>query len=99
MKRISLALLLLAGITAPLAHLHSQSAPTPAAAPAATPTLKAVAQVITISIVDKLKSPIEQLQAMKTANQALLDQQAKTLQALDELQKQAEELKTFGKRS
>jgi len=99
MKRISLALLLFTGIAAPLAHLHSQSASAPAVAPAATPILKVVTPVITISIVDKLKSPIEQLQAMKTANQVMLDQQAKTLQALDELQKQAEELKTFGKRS
>lgn len=56
-------------------------------------------QVFVINLVPHLKDPIQQLQAIKAANQAALDKQAKTLQALDELQKQADELKIFGKRS
>jgi len=91
MKRLATLLLLLGAVMAPFAHLQSQSAPAPAQ-PVAT-------QVITINIVAQLKSPLADLQALKAANQATLDQQAKTLQALDELQKQAEELKIFGKRS
>jgi len=56
-------------------------------------------QVITINICPQLKNPLLQLQAMKQANQAMIEQQTKTLQALDELQKQADELKIYGKRS
>jgi hypothetical protein len=59
----------------------------------------AAVQVLTVNIVPQLKAPLAQIQAIKLTNQAALDQQAKTLQALDELQKQAEELKTFAKRS
>ncbi len=39
------------------------------------------------------------LQAMKAANQDMIDRQEKTLKALDELRAQAEQLKTFGKRT
>jgi hypothetical protein len=39
------------------------------------------------------------LQTMITANKALLDKQQKTLDALDQLDQAAQELKTFSKRS
>ncbi|MCE9611780.1 MAG: hypothetical protein K8R23_16390 [Chthoniobacter sp.] len=46
-----------------------------------------------------VKSPQQILQAMKVKNQELLEKQAVTLQKLDELEKDAEQLKIFGKRS
>ena len=39
------------------------------------------------------------LEALVTANKALIDKQQKTLDALDQLGQNAEQLKTFGKRS
>lgn len=45
------------------------------------------------------KSPQQILQAMKLKNQELLEKQAVTLQKLEELEKDAEQLKIFGKRS
>lgn len=92
MKPLSILVLLIGGVLAPFAHLHSQSAQ-----PMTAPTRPA--QMITVNIVEQIKAPIAQLQAIKVANQAALDKQAKTLQALDELQKQADELKIYGKRS
>lgn len=102
MKRRSILLLVIAAAVAPLAHLHSQSAPAPATAqaqPGAPASAPAKVTVITINLVPHLKSPLDELQAIKAANQKALDQQTKTLQALDELQKAAEELRIFGKRS
>ena len=94
MKRLSIALLFLGAGMAPLEQLHSQSASTPAAS-----AVQPMVTQVTINIVPQLKSPLAQLEALKAANQTMLEQQAKTLQALDDLQKQAEELKVFGKRS
>lgn len=45
------------------------------------------------------KSPLQMLQAIKTANAALMESQKKTLETLDEMKKTAEQIKTFGKRS
>lgn len=45
------------------------------------------------------KSPQQILQAVKLKNQELLEKQAVTLQKLDELEKDAEQLKIFAKRS
>jgi hypothetical protein len=42
---------------------------------------------------------IKQLQEIKAANQELLQKQDAALQRLDELQKAADEIKIFGKRS
>lgn len=45
------------------------------------------------------KSPLQTLQAIKTANTALIESQKKTLETLDEMKKTAEQIKVFGKRS
>ncbi len=45
------------------------------------------------------KGPLETIQAMKAQNAALLEKQAATLLKLDEIAKEAEQLKFFGKRS
>ena len=43
-------------------------------------------------------TPLQALQAIRDANAKLLEQQAKAIQQLDEIQKSAAQLKAFGKR-
>lgn len=45
------------------------------------------------------QSPLQILQAMKAKNQELIEKQTQTLQKLDEIEKEAEQLKIFGKRT
>jgi hypothetical protein len=45
------------------------------------------------------KSPIDQLKALKEKNAVLIDQQTATLQKLDEMDKAAEQLRFFTKRT
>ena len=45
------------------------------------------------------KSPMQILQAMKAKNQEVIEKQTQTLQKLDDLEKDAEQLKIFGKRT
>ena len=45
------------------------------------------------------RMPIERLQEMKEQNQRLLEKQAATLQKLEEMAKEAEQLKFMSKRS
>ncbi len=45
------------------------------------------------------KTPLEALQQMKAANAALVEKQNATLLKLDEIGKDAQQLKIFGKRS
>jgi len=45
------------------------------------------------------KTPLQQLIELKAANEALLQQQQKTLQKLEEVKLQAEQLRIFTKRS
>lgn len=46
-----------------------------------------------------VKSPLQTLQAIKQKNQELIEKQTATLQKLEALAKDAEQLKIFGKRS
>ena len=45
------------------------------------------------------RTPLEQLQAIKTENAKLLEKQAATLKKLEEMRLQAQQLKNFTKRS
>ena len=45
------------------------------------------------------QTPLQILQAMKAKNEDLIGKQTATLQKLDELEKEAEQLKIFGKRT
>ena len=45
------------------------------------------------------KSPLEALQTLKTQNAALLEKQAATLLKLDDVAKEAQQIKFLGKRS
>ena len=46
-----------------------------------------------------VKSPLQILQAMKAKNQALIEKQAQTLILLEAMEKEAEQMKIFAKRS
>jgi hypothetical protein len=67
----------------------------PANAPAAVQPRGTPAKTDDDDLVDAIKS----LQEMKAANEELLQKQQATLQALDELQKQADQLRIYSKRS
>ena len=45
------------------------------------------------------KSPAEQLKALKTKNAVIIEQQRATLLKLEEMEKQAEQIRILGKRS
>jgi hypothetical protein len=60
-------------------------------APAAPPAAAAESESVPLAV--------KQLQQIKTANQELLQKQDAALQRLEELQKAADEIKIFGKRS
>jgi len=45
------------------------------------------------------KSPLDKLKELKAKNAEIIDKQAATLQKLDELDKQAEQMRFFSKRS
>ncbi len=68
----------------------------PANAPA--PVRQSVAPATAADDTDAVAA-IKSLQEMKVANEELLQKQRATLQVLDELQKEAEQLKIYSKRS
>ena len=90
MKRALLFLAIAIGLGMPGAGLRSQdTAPeTAPAAPAPTP----------IPPIPK-GTPLEMLKAMRDANAKIIEQQAVTLQKLEEMEKTAQNLKILGKRS
>ncbi|MHA3773154.1 hypothetical protein ACXR0O_16600 [Verrucomicrobiota bacterium sgz303538] len=45
------------------------------------------------------QTPLQMLQTLKTQNQKVLDQQSATLQKLDELQKEAQQLRILARRT
>ena len=45
------------------------------------------------------KSPLQSLQALKAKNVEIIEKQTQTLQKLDDIDKEAGQLKAFGKRS
>jgi hypothetical protein len=67
------------------------------AADAQSPTAAPVQPVATDT--ESMPAAIKLLQEMKTANAEVLKKQEATLQALEELQKAADEIKIFSKRS
>jgi hypothetical protein len=70
-------------------NLHSQ-APVP---------LAPVAPPVPVAAPGTSKSTLQILQAMKAKNQELLEKQAQTLIQLETLEKEADQLKIFAKRS
>jgi hypothetical protein len=89
MKRTLLFLAVVIGLGLPGAGLRSQDA-APEAAPAPAPTpIPPIAK----------GTPLEMLRAMRDANAKIIEQQAATLQKLEEMEKISQTLKVLGKRS
>ena len=90
MKRAFLFLAIAIGLGMPGAGLRSQDAAQDAA-----PVVPAPAPIPPIP----KGPPLEMLKAMRDANAKLLEQQAATLQKLEEMEKTSQTLKVLGKRS
>ena len=90
MKRAPLFLAVALLLGAPATMLQSQDAD-----PAPVPV---IAPPSAIPPVEK-GTPIQMLKAMRDANAKLLEQQAATLQKLEEMEKAAQNIKILGKRS
>lgn len=87
MKRALLYLIIAAGFSTFRTTVQSQDD-----APAPAPALAPVAPIPN-------GPPLTMLKAMRDANAKLIEQQAATLQKLDEMEKAAQTLKVLGKRS
>lgn len=68
-----------------------------------TKTFVTAAMLLTSAVLlfsqDQAKRDLEALQEIKAANAALIENQQKTLQALDEMEKTAEQIRAFAKRT
>lgn len=92
----ALILSLLAAVS--LAAISNAQSPTPVVVQAITPptTVKSPAAPDAAS---STQAALKALQAMKAANEEILKQQAATLQKLDEIEKTANEIRIYTKRS
>ena len=77
---------------------HAQS-PAPVVVPAMTPAATAKAAAAPDNAAVSIQATLKALQAMKAANDEILKQQAATLLKLDEMEKAANEIRIFTKRS
>lgn len=77
---------------------HSQS-PMPVVVPAMTPASTAQTPVTAAVTTASTQTTLKALQAIKAANEEILKQQAATLEKLDEIEKAAQEIRIYTKRS
>lgn len=94
MRTLFLLSLLAAISFAPVSHAQS---PAPVVVPAMTPATT-VTTPATPSAAGSTQA-LKELQALKAANEEILKQQAATLQKLDEIEKAANEIRIYTKRS
>ena len=94
MRAIILSLLAAASFVA-ISNAHS---PTPVVVPALTPA-QAVKSPAADPAANSTQGALKALQALKAANDEILKQQAATLLKLDELEKTANEIRIYSKRS
>jgi hypothetical protein len=85
-------------IAVSLVSISGAQSPTPLVVPAMTPATT-VKSPVTENAAASTQAVLKALQAMKTANDELLRQQAATLQKLDEIEKAANEIRIYTKRS
>jgi hypothetical protein len=78
--------------------ISSAQSPVPVVVPAMTPATTAQSPVTAAVTTTSIQTTIKALQAMKTANDEILKQQAATLERLDEMEKAAQEIRIFTKR-
>jgi hypothetical protein len=77
---------------------HAQS-PMPVVVPAMTPATTAKSPVTAAVTTASTQATLNALQAIKAANEEILKQQAATLLKLDEIEKAAQEIRIYTKRS
>ena len=82
-----------------LVSMSDAQSPTPLIVPAMTPATTAKSAATAENAANSTQAVLKALQAMKTANDELLRQQAATLQKLDEIEKAANEIRIYTKRS
>ena len=88
---------LLAAIS--LASISDAQSPMPVVVPAMTPGTTAKSPAIPDNAASSTQETLKALQAMKAANEEILKQQAATLLKLDEIEKAANEIRIYTKRS
>ena len=87
-------------IAVSLVSISGAQSPTPLIVPAMTPATTVKSPVtVTENAAASTQAVLKALQAMKTANDEILKQQAATLQKLDEIEKAAQEIRIYTKRS
>jgi hypothetical protein len=86
-------------VTVVLTCTLSAQSPVPVVAPAATPAAASPKGPAGADNVASLQAALKILQEMKAANEETLRKQAATLVQLDELEKAAEQIKIYSKRS
>ena len=82
-----------------LASISDAQSPTPVVVQAMTPATTAKSPATADSAASSTQAALKALQAMKAANEEILKQQAATLQKLDEIEKTANEIRIYTKRS
>ena len=82
-----------------LASISEAQSPTPVVVQAMTPANSAKAPAAPQNAPGSTQSALSALQAMKAANDEILKQQAATLLKLDEMEKAANEIRIYTKRS
>ncbi len=82
-----------------LASISDAQSPMPVVVPAMTPATTAKAPAAPSNVAGSTQAAVNALQAMKAANDEILKQQAATLVKLDELEKAANEIRLYTKRS
>jgi hypothetical protein len=94
MRSVALAILLAFA----LAQTLPAQSPIPVIVPAATPAAITAQQSASSANSTSVQEALKMLQEMKAANEETLRKQAATLQQLDELEKEAEQIKIYTKR-
>lgn len=81
------------------ASMSDAQSPMPVVVPAMTPATAAKSPATPDNAASSIQAVLKALQAMKAANDDILKQQAATLQRLDEIEKAAQEIRIYTKRS
>ena len=84
---------------AALVSIANAQSPVPVVVPAMTPATTVTSGATVDSSAGATQSALKTLQTLKAANDEILKQQAATLQKLDELEKAANEIRIYTKRS
>jgi hypothetical protein len=82
-----------------LISLADAQSPIPVVVPAMTPAATSQSATTAATTTTSTQTVLKTLQAMKAANDEILKQQAATLEKLDEIEKAAQEVRIYSKRS